>query len=91
MAFPSLGNSDHVVVSVSIGFPSNSHRDAQFHCIAYDSSHADWDCLHNHLRDVTWEDIFKLSASPAACEFCEWVQAGINVYNPHHKHQVKPH
>ena len=25
MAFPQLGNSDHVFVSVSIGFPSNSH------------------------------------------------------------------
>ena len=40
-AFPPLGNSDHVVVSVSIGFPSNSKRDAPFYCIAYDYSHAD--------------------------------------------------
>ena len=30
MAFPSLGNSDHVVVSVSIDSPSNSQRDACF-------------------------------------------------------------
>ena len=36
MAFPPLGNSDHVVVSVSIDFPSNSLRDDLFHCIAYD-------------------------------------------------------
>ena len=36
MPFPSLGNSDHVVVSVSIGFLLNSKRDALFHCIAYD-------------------------------------------------------
>ena len=28
MAFPPLENSDHVVVSVSIDFPSNSQRDA---------------------------------------------------------------
>ena len=34
MAFPPLGNSDHVVVSVSIGFPSNSKRGAPFHRIA---------------------------------------------------------
>ena len=27
MAFPPLGNSDHIVVSVSIDFPSNSQRD----------------------------------------------------------------
>ena len=34
MAFPLLANSDHVVVSVSIDFPSNSQWDAQFHSIA---------------------------------------------------------
>ena len=72
MAFPPLGNSDHVGVSVSIDFPSNSQRDAQFHRIAYDYSCADWDGLRDHLRDVSWEDIFKLGASAAASEFCEW-------------------
>ena len=35
MAFPPLGNSDHVVVSVSIDFPTNSQRDDTFHRIAY--------------------------------------------------------
>ena len=75
-----LGNSDHVVVSVSIDFLSNSKRDAPFHRIAYDFSRADWDSLHDQLRDVPWEDIFKLSASAAASEFCEWAQVGINVY-----------
>ena len=39
MAFPPLGNSDHVV-SVSIAR------------IAYDYSRADWDGLRDHLRDV---------------------------------------
>ena len=34
----------------------------------------------DHLRDVPWDDIFKLSASAAASEFCEWVQVGIDVY-----------
>ena len=71
MAFPLSGNSDHVVVSVSIGFPSNSQRDAPFHGIAYDCSCADWDGLCDHFRDVPWEDIFKLSASAAASDFCE--------------------
>ena len=52
MAFPPLGNSDHVVVSVSIDFPTNSQRDAPFHCIAYDYSHADWDGLSDHLNSV---------------------------------------
>ena len=42
MAFPPLGNSDHVVVSVSIDFPSsNSQLDAPFHCIPYGYSCAD--------------------------------------------------
>ena len=71
MGFPPLGNSDHVVVSISIDFPTNSQRDAPFHRIAYDYSRADWDGLRDHLRDVPWEDIFKLGASAAASEFCE--------------------
>ena len=71
MASPSLGNSDYVVVSVSIDFSSNSVRDALFQCIAYDYSCADWDCLHDHLRDAPSEDIFKLSASAAGSEFSE--------------------
>ena len=89
MAFPLLGNSDHVVVSVSIDFPSK--RDAPFHRIAYDYSRADWNGLRDHLRDVPWEDIFRLGASAAASEFCEWVQVGIDAYIPHRKYQVKPH
>ena len=93
MAFPPLGSSDHVVVSVSIDFPSNSQQDVLFHQIAYDYSCADWDGLRDHLRDVPWEDIFKLSASTAASEFCEWVWVGIDIYIyiPHRKNQIKPH
>ena len=41
IAFSPLGNSDHVVVSVSIDFPINSKQDAPFHCVAYDYSRAD--------------------------------------------------
>ena len=39
MAFPPLRNSDHVVVSVSIDFPSNSQQNDLFHCIHYDYSY----------------------------------------------------
>ena len=88
---PPVANSDHVVVSVSIDFPSNSQWDAPFHCIAYDYSCADWDDLHDHLRDVSWENMFKLSASAVASEFFEWVQVAIDVYIPHRKYQVKSH
>ena len=91
MALSPLENSDHVVVSVSIDFPTNSQWDGPFHRIAYDYSRAYWDGLRDHLKDAPWEDIFKLSASAAASEFCVWVQVGIDVYIPHRKYQVKPH
>ena len=82
MAFPPLENSNHVVASVSIDFPINSQRDAPFLCIAYTYSCADWRGLHDHLRDIPWEDIFKLRASAAFSEFCEWVQIGNDVNYP---------
>ena len=62
-----------------------------FYHIACDYSFADWDCLCDHLRDILWEDIFKLSTSAAVSEFCEWVQVGIDLYIPHCKYQIKPH
>ena len=34
--------------------------------------------------------LYKLGASAAASEFCEWAQLGIDVYIPHRKYQVKP-
>ena len=71
MAFPPLGNSDHVFVSVSKDLPSNSQQDGPFHHIAYDYSLADWDGFCDNLRDVPLENIFKLSTSVAASEFCE--------------------
>ena len=88
--FPPLGNSDHAV-SVSIEFPSYSQQDVSFHCITYDYSRADWDGLCDHLRYVPWDNIFKLSASLAASEFCEWVEVGIDAYISHQKYHVKPH
>ena len=60
----------------SIDFPSYSQQDALFNCIACDYSRADWDGLCDHLRDALWEDIFKLGASAAAREYCEWDQVG---------------
>ena len=76
---------------MSIDFSSNSQRDAPFHCIAYYYSRADCNGLRDHLRDIPWEDIFKLGASAAASEYCEWVQVEIDVYIPQGKYQVKPH
>ena len=90
MAFPPLGNFDHVVVSDSIDFPTNSQQDAPFHRIGYDYARPNWHGLRDHLKDVPKEDIFKVGASAAASEFCEWVQVGIDVYISHRKCQVKP-
>ena len=42
------------------------------------------------MRDVPWEDIFKLSASAATSESRDWVQVWTNVYISHRKYQVKP-
>ena len=42
------------------------------------------------MRDVPWEDFFKLDISAAGGEFCDRVQIGIDVYIPHRKYQVKP-
>ena len=52
MGFPPLENSDHVIVSVSIDFPTYSQRHVPFHRIAYDYSRTDWYGLCDHLRDV---------------------------------------
>ena len=91
MAFPPLGNSDHVVVSVSVDFPINLKQDTLFPHMDYDYSCADWDSLCDYLRDAPWEDILKLGASAAASEFCGCLQVGIDAYIPHLKYQVKPH
>ena len=72
MTFLPLGNSDHGTVSASIDFPINWKLGTLFHCVAYDYSRADWDSLRYHLRDVPWEDIFKLGASAAVSDLCEW-------------------
>ena len=46
--FPPSENSDHVVVSVYIDFPSYSQWNALFHRIAYDYSRTYWGGLHDH-------------------------------------------
>ena len=66
IALPPMENFDHAVVSVSIDFPSNSKQDTPFHSIAYDYSRSDWESLHDYLRDIQWEDVFKFSAFVAA-------------------------
>ena len=69
MTLPPSVNSDHVAVSVSIDFPTNSKRDVPFLHVPYDYSCADWDSLCDHLRHVPLGDISKLSASAAASAF----------------------
>ena len=91
LALPPLGNSGHVVVSPSIDFPWNLKWDAPFYRIGYDHSWADFFNLCDHLWNVSWEGIIKLSASAAASEFCEWVQTRIDAYIAHTKNQLKPH
>ena len=91
MAFLPFENSDHLIISFSVGCPLNSNWDAAFHCKAYDYSPADWDSFCDNLRDVPREDVFKASASAVASDFCEWFQVEIDVYIPDSKYHVKPH
>ena len=53
LTFPPFENFDHVVVSVSIDFPSYSQQDAPFHRISYDYSCADWNGLHIQWNNRT--------------------------------------
>ena len=69
--FPPLDNSDHVLASVSIDFPSSSQCNPPFHCAALSFSYANWVDVPDHLWDVPWKDIFYLSASTAASKFCD--------------------
>ena len=49
-------------------------EDVQFHRKTNDYADAYWDSLCDNLRDVAWEDIFKVGAiAAAATEFCELV------------------
>ena len=40
--------------------------------------HNSCDGLHDHLVDVPMRNIFKIDASAAASELCEWIQFGID-------------
>ena len=89
LVLPPLENSEHVIVSVSIDFLSNSQRDDPFQFIACDYSRADWDGFRDHLRGAPWANIFKLGSSAAASEFSDWLQVVIGEYITHRKYQVK--
>ena len=102
MVFSPLRNSDHVSVSFSIDSPLNSTGDAPFHRSAFDYSRVDWDGLRDHLRDIPYEEIFKLGAFAAGgrfcwrvqvgfAEFCAWIQLVFGLHIHHRKYQVKPH
>ena len=59
-AFFPFDHSDHVVVSISTDLLSNWKQDALFYGIVYDYSCGDCVSVCHDLRDVPWEDIFKL-------------------------------
>ena len=83
MPFPPLGNYDHVVVSVSIDFPSNSKRDALFHYMAYDCCCPDWDGLHDHLKVYVYITHGKYQVKPC---LSTWFSAGHAAGTVHKNH-----
>ena len=60
-----------ILIMLLSQFPLTFHsqQDAPFYRIAYDYFRVDWDGLCDHLRDVPWQNTFKLGASAAAREF----------------------
>ena len=97
-----LGNSDHVNVSVSIYFPSNSQQDALFHYIAFTILILNgtvfliiWEMFHERmslkslllLLVLYYVSRFRLELSLSLI-----VSLSLNVSIPHCKYQViKPH
>ena len=65
VAFPPLGNSDHVYVPIFVDILLNS-KGRPICSTAYDYSCFDLDVLCDQLTDVPKEEIFKLGASVAA-------------------------
>ena len=59
---------------------SNSKGGAPFHVTALIIFFLDWGTFIDYLRDVPWENIFKMFLSATAFEFYEWVQVGIDAY-----------
>ena len=62
-----------------------------FHYIDYNYSCADWEGICDQLRNVSWEDFFKLGASADANLFFGWIQARTDVHIPHSQYQLNPH
>ena len=64
-----MGNSDHVVYMLFQFLLTSLHH------AAYNGDHLRDDHLRessrDHLRDVPWDNIFKLGASATAAEFCD--------------------
>ena len=89
---PPLGNSDHVLLQLSLKYPSLQNQDSPFHRTTYDYNGADWDSFRAFIRDIPLSDGFcSLPASTCAAELAEWIQIGIDEYIPHRRYQLKPH
>ena len=90
MAFPALGNCDHVIASVSIDVPSNSQQNAPVlsRNLWLFSCWLGWS-LWSFEGCSMGEYLYHVSAD--ASEFYEWVQVRIDVYIPDRIYQVKPH
>ena len=72
-----LENYDHVFVSVSIDFQSNSKQDASFHHKVYD--YMTFLVLIGMIFVIIWK-MFHGRISLNSVEFYEWLQVGIDVY-----------
>lgn len=86
-----LGNSDHVVISVSVSLNSAPLAESPTHRTSYKYEQGDWNSFRDLLRDAPWSHVFSLPANKCASEVISWIQAGIEAFVPHRRYQVKPH
>jgi len=89
--FPPLGNSDHVVVSISLQLKAGQPTDHPSHRTSYNYQRADWDSCRDLLRDIPINDILAMPVDRCASEISEWIQVCIDAYVPHRTYQVRPH
>ena len=73
---------------VSTEFLSNSKVNASSIAELFYYFHADQGIVHDHLKDVPWENNFTLCDPAGAPIFCCWVQVRTDVCIPRQKYQV---
>ncbi|CAI9732348.1 Hypothetical predicted protein [Octopus vulgaris] len=82
---------DHVAVAVGISLNCSAAKESPIHHALFSYDCGEWDNFLGFLRDVPWTNIFAKPAEACAGEVTTWISAGINIFIPARKYQLKPH